>query len=59
MFGVGASFTPTNYGIRFPTKDKMFIHNTVDATDVDKAIPAEHALARRCEARARHAASKR
>jgi acetolactate synthase I/II/III large subunit len=44
VFGIGASFTPTNYGIRFPTKDKTFIHNTVDATDVDKAIPAEHAL---------------
>src|SRR5687767_11852431 len=44
VFGVGASFTPTNYGIRFPTKDKTFIHNTVDAADVDKAIPAEHAL---------------
>ena len=44
VFGVGASFTPTNYGIRFPTKDKIFIHNTVDAADVDKAIPAEHAL---------------
>jgi acetolactate synthase-1/2/3 large subunit len=44
VFGIGASFTPTNYGIRFPTKDKTFIHNTVDATDVDKAVPAEHAL---------------
>jgi acetolactate synthase-1/2/3 large subunit len=44
VFGVGASFTPTNYGIKFPTKDKTFIHNTVDAADVDKAIAAEHAL---------------
>ncbi|RPI63508.1 MAG: hypothetical protein EHM50_02195, partial [Lysobacterales bacterium] len=44
VFGVGASFTPTSYGIRFPTKDKIFVHNTVDAADVDKAIPAEHAL---------------
>jgi acetolactate synthase-1/2/3 large subunit len=44
VFGVGASFTPTNYGIRFPTKDKIFVHNTVDSADVDKAIPAEHAL---------------
>src|SRR5688572_8953308 len=39
VFGVGASFTPTSYGIRFPTKDKIFVHNTVDAADVDKAIP--------------------
>ncbi|HEY3518118.1 MAG TPA: thiamine pyrophosphate-requiring protein [Gammaproteobacteria bacterium] len=44
VFGIGASFTPTSYGIRFPTKGKVFVHNTVDATDVDKAIPAEHAL---------------
>jgi acetolactate synthase-1/2/3 large subunit len=44
VFGIGASFTPTNYGIRFPTANKTFIHNTVDATDVDKAIPAEHVL---------------
>ena len=44
VFGVGASFTPTSYGIRFATKDKIFVHNTVDASDVDKAIPAEHAL---------------
>ena len=44
VFGVGASFTPTSYGISFPTKDKIFVHNTVDAADIDKAIPAEHAL---------------
>ena len=44
VFGIGASFTPTNYGIRFPTSNKTFVHNTVDAADVDKAIPAEHAL---------------
>jgi acetolactate synthase I/II/III large subunit len=44
VFGVGASFTPTSYGIRFATANKTFIHNTVDAADVDKAIPAEHAL---------------
>src|SRR5688572_3569104 len=44
VLGVGASFTPTSYGIRFPTANKTYIHNTVDAADVDKAIPAEHAL---------------
>ena len=37
MFGVGASFTPTSYGIRFPAKGKVFVHNTVDAADIDKA----------------------
>jgi acetolactate synthase-1/2/3 large subunit len=44
VFGVGASFTPTSYGIRFPTKGKVFVHNTVEAADIDKAIPAERAL---------------
>jgi acetolactate synthase-1/2/3 large subunit len=44
VLGAGASFTPTNYGIRFPTSGKRFIHNTIEPADVDKAIPAEHAL---------------
>ena len=44
VFGVGASFTATNYGIRFPTKGKTFIHNTIEPLDIDKNIPAEHAL---------------
>ena len=44
IFGAGASFTATGFGIRFPTQDKTFIHNTVDPMDVNKNIPAEHAL---------------
>jgi acetolactate synthase-1/2/3 large subunit len=44
VFGAGASFTATGFGIRFPTKDKTFIHNTVDPMDIDKNIPTEHAL---------------
>jgi acetolactate synthase-1/2/3 large subunit len=44
VFGVGASFSATNYGIKFPTKGKVFIHNTVDGMDIDKNIPTEHAL---------------
>jgi acetolactate synthase I/II/III large subunit len=44
VFGVGASFTPTNYGIAFPTRGKSYIQNTVDAHDVDKHLPTEHAL---------------
>ena len=44
MFGVGASFTATGFGIRFPTENKTFIHNTIDPMDINKNIPAEHAL---------------
>lgn len=44
VFGAGASFTATGFGIRFPTKDKTFIHNTVDPFDVNKNIPTAHAL---------------
>ncbi|HEX5139987.1 MAG TPA: thiamine pyrophosphate-requiring protein, partial [Dehalococcoidia bacterium] len=44
VFGVGASFTATGFGIRFPTQDKIFIHNTIDPMDINKNIPTEHAL---------------
>jgi acetolactate synthase-1/2/3 large subunit len=41
VFGAGASFTATGFGIRFPTKDKVFVHNTLDAMDVNKNIPTD------------------
>jgi acetolactate synthase I/II/III large subunit len=44
VFGVGASFTATGFGIRFPTTDKTFVHNTVDAMDINKNIPTDHPL---------------
>ena len=44
VFGAGASFTATGFGIRFPTKDKLFIHNTIDPHDINKNIPTEHPL---------------
>jgi len=44
IFGVGASFTATGFGIRFPTANKTFVHNTVDPMDINKNIPTEHAL---------------
>ena len=44
VFGVGASFTATGFGIRFPTAGKTFVHNTVDPVDLDKNVPAAHAL---------------
>jgi acetolactate synthase-1/2/3 large subunit len=44
VFGAGASFTATGFGIRFPTKDKVFVHNTIDPMDINKNIPTEHPL---------------
>jgi acetolactate synthase-1/2/3 large subunit len=44
VFGIGASFTATGFGIRFPTANKTFIHNTVDPTDINKNVVAAHAL---------------
>lgn len=44
VFGAGASFTATGFGIRFPTKNKTFVHNTLDPYDIDKNIPAEYPL---------------
>jgi acetolactate synthase-1/2/3 large subunit len=44
VFGVGASFTATGFGIRFPTKDKEFIHNTNEPGDINKNIPTNYPL---------------
>jgi acetolactate synthase-1/2/3 large subunit len=44
VFGVGASFTASPFGIRFPTKGKTFIHNTIDPMDINKNVQTEHAL---------------
>lgn len=44
VFGIGASFTATGFGIRFPTENKTFIHNTIDPMDINKNIPTKHAL---------------
>jgi acetolactate synthase I/II/III large subunit len=44
VFGAGASFTATGFGIQFPTKGKTFIHNTLDPHDIDKNIPAKIAM---------------
>ena len=44
VFGVGASFTATGFGIRFPTKDKEFVHNTNEPGDINKNIPTNYPL---------------
>jgi acetolactate synthase-1/2/3 large subunit len=46
VFGAGASFTATGFGIRFayPGANRMYIHNTLDPMDINKNLPTEHAL---------------
>ncbi len=44
VFGAGASFTATGFGIQFPTKDKDFVHNTIDSYDINKNIPAKYPM---------------
>jgi acetolactate synthase-1/2/3 large subunit len=45
IFGAGASFSATPFGIRFPaTAGKVYVHNTADPVDLNKNIAADHAL---------------
>jgi thiamine pyrophosphate-dependent acetolactate synthase large subunit-like protein len=44
IFGVGCSFSTTNYGITFPTKGKVYIHSTLDAADLNKDVPVDHPI---------------
>ncbi|WP_423751011.1 thiamine pyrophosphate-requiring protein [Salinirarus marinus] len=43
LFGIGCSFTDTAYGITVPT-DNTIVHSTLDATDVNKDVQADHAV---------------
>lgn len=43
IFGIGASFTRTSYGINFPKK-RTYIHSTNDATDLNKDIRANYGI---------------
>ena len=43
IFGIGCSFTITNYGVAMP-KGKVMIQATLDAADLAKDIPIDHAL---------------
>jgi len=43
IFGIGCSFARTNFGATMPA-DKTYVHATLDAGDVNKDIPVEHAL---------------
>jgi len=43
IFGIGCSFTTTNYGVAMP-KGKVMIHATLDPADLNKDQVADHAL---------------
>jgi acetolactate synthase-1/2/3 large subunit len=43
IFGIGCSFTTTNYGVTMP-KGKRFIHATLDSADINKDLGAEIGL---------------
>jgi acetolactate synthase-1/2/3 large subunit len=44
VFGAGASFSATGFGIQFPRANKTFVHNTIDAYDIDKNLPAKYPM---------------
>ena len=43
IFGIGCSFTTTNYGVAMP-KGKRYIHATLDSADINKDLRAEVGL---------------
>ncbi len=44
IFGIGCSLTRTSFGVTLPTAGKTIIHATLDAGDINKDIPVQHAL---------------
>ena len=54
IFGIGCSFTSTNYGVAMP-KGKRIAHATLDPLDINKDIVADIAAGRRRRAHARRA----
>ncbi len=43
IFGIGCSFTSTNFGVKMPS-GKTIIHATLDPADLNKDIVAQHTL---------------
>jgi acetolactate synthase-1/2/3 large subunit len=43
IFGIGCSFSTTNYGVAMP-KGKRLVHATLDPTDINKDVPVALAL---------------
>ena len=45
IFGIGCSFTTSNYAIAMPrATDATYVHATLDPADINKDLPVEHAL---------------
>jgi thiamine pyrophosphate-dependent acetolactate synthase large subunit-like protein len=44
IFGVGCSFSTTNYGVRLPRNGPVYIQSTLDPADLNKDLPVQHAL---------------
>src|SRR6266568_54639 len=44
IFGVGCSFTTTNYGVRLPRTGPVYIQSTLDPADLNKDLPVQYAL---------------
>ena len=44
IFGVGCSFTTTNYGVRLPRQGPAYIQATLDPADLNKDLPIQYAL---------------
>ncbi len=43
IFGIGCSFAASNFAVPMP-KNKMIVHATLDPADLNKSVPADHAL---------------
>jgi acetolactate synthase-1/2/3 large subunit len=43
ILGIGCSFSITNYGVAMPP-GKVLVHATLDPADLNKDVPADHAL---------------
>jgi acetolactate synthase-1/2/3 large subunit len=43
IFGIGCSFSTSNYAVPMPP-GKVIVHATLDAADLNKDVPAEHGL---------------
>ncbi|HEY5411961.1 MAG TPA: thiamine pyrophosphate-requiring protein [Caulobacteraceae bacterium] len=43
IFGVGASFSDTSFGVKMPL-GRVMIHNTLDETDLNKLLPTKYGL---------------
>ena len=43
IFGIGCSFATSNFAVPIP-RNKVIVHATLDAADLNKSVPADHAL---------------